>query len=154
MTECWKGIIKWTRSESWVFNWIFNPFKKVNLNIFFSPVEQIFYHFRKANSDISKGWMIIMMINWLKLVPVSEKSSHIFFNLKDDSVWSITLGSANKNTLGKGPMLYFRFVGGDLHSFKIWLELKFWKNNKPCYKDFNKKKVFEIGFQERKFMFL
>ena len=104
-----------------VFNWIFNPLKTANLNIFFSPVEQIFYHFRKANSDISKGWMIIMMINWLKLVPVSEKSSHIFFNLKDDSVWSITLGCANKNTLGKGPMLYFRFVGGTCtHSRSGW----------------------------------
>ena len=83
-----------------VFNWIFNPLRTANLNIFFNPVEWNFYHFRRVSSDISKGWMVIVNINWLKRLPISEKSFHNFFDLKRYSVWTITLGCAYKNTIG------------------------------------------------------
>ena len=101
MTECWKGIIKWTRNESWKFLTEFLILSEQQISTFSSTLlSGIFYHFRRVNSDISKGWMIMVVINWLKLLPVSEKSFHNFFNLKGDSVLPIILGCAYKNTTG------------------------------------------------------
>ena len=82
--------------------------------------------------------MIMVMINWFKLLPFSDKSSDNFFIHKGDSVWSITLGRTNKTPLGKGPMLYFGFVG-DLYLFKIWMDLRFLGELQRFYKDFKNK---------------
>ena len=92
-----------------VGSWLFSPLRTVNLNIFFNPVEWIFYHFRRVNSDVS-----MVMINWLKLLAASEKTCPNFFNLKGDSVWSVTLVCAAKLSLGKGTKLCFGFVGGPI----------------------------------------
>ena len=101
-----------------VFNWIFNALRTANLNIFFDLVEWIIYHFRRVNSNNSKDWMIMVMINWLKLLAVSEKSSHTFFNQKADSVWSITLGCTNKNM--QGPIGTYTKVLLLLYFARLW----------------------------------
>ena len=60
-----------------VVSWIFNPLRTVNLNIFFSPVGWIFCHFRRVNS-VSKNWMKMVLLKWLKLLAASEKTSQFF----------------------------------------------------------------------------
>ena len=83
-----------------VLNRIFNLLRTANLNISFNPVEWIFYHFRRVNSNISKDWMAMVMKNWLKLLAVWEKLSDNCFNLNGDSVWSVILVYSNKNITG------------------------------------------------------
>ena len=62
--------------------------------------------------------MKMVMINWLKLLAASEKTSLNFFNLKGDSVWSVTLDCAAKLSLVKGIKLRFAFarVGWDYYT--------------------------------------
>ena len=95
-----------------VFKWIFNPLRTANLKIFLNTVEWIFYHFSRVNSDISKGSMTIVMINWLKLFPVSKTHlTNLLISkviLSDPSHWAVL----TKILLVKEPMLYFGFVGG------------------------------------------
>ena len=110
-------VLKWNlqmNNSEWklkVFKSIFNPIRTANLDIFFNPVEWIIYRLRRVNSEISEDWMIMVMTNWLMLLAVSEKLSHNFFNLKGDSVWYSYWVMLTKSSLGKGPMLYFWFMG-------------------------------------------
>ena len=80
----------------------------------------------------------MVMINWFKLLPFSDKSSDNFFIhkviLSGPSHWVVL----TKTPLGKGPMLYFGFVG-DLYLFKIWLDLRFLGELQRFYKDFKNK---------------
>ena len=135
-----------------VGSWIFNPLRTVNLNIFFNLVEWIFYHFRRVDTDVSKNWMIMVMINWFKLLGPTEKTSPNFFNLKGDSVWSVTLGCAAKLSLDKITKMCFGFAGDLLYSFKFWWDL-IHGDLQTIWQRFLKK-VFQISFQEKKFIFL
>ena len=51
-----------------------------------------FYHFRRVNVEFSEDGMIMVEINSLNTSAVSEKLSYNFFNLKGDSVRSLTQG--------------------------------------------------------------
>ena len=58
--------------------------------------------------------MIMGMMNWLKLLAVSKKSSHLFLIskviLSDPSHWVML----TKTSLVKGLVLHFGFVGGPI----------------------------------------
>ena len=65
--------------------------------------------------------MIMVLINWLILLAVSENLSHNFPNLKGESVWSLTLGDDNKSITGEGPTMDF---GLEILDYFWWCILK------------------------------
>ena len=136
-----------------VGSWIFNPLRTVNLNIFFNLVEWIFYHFRRVDTDVSKNWMIMVMINWFKLLGPTEKTSPNFFNLKGDSVWSVTLGCAAKLSLGMGTKQCFGFLEGTIILIQVLVGAIILGDLQTILQKFLKK-VFKISFQEKMFIFL
>ena len=121
-----------------VGSWIFNPLRTVNLNIFFNLVKWIFYHFRRVDTDVSKNWMIMVMINWFKLLGPTEKTSPNFFNLKGDSVWSVTLGCGAKLSLDKVTKLCFGFVGGPIILIQVLVGPNSWGPTNHLTKIFKK----------------
>ena len=106
-----------------VGSWIFNPLRTVNLNIFFNLVEWIFYHFRRVDTDVSKNWMIMVMINWFKLLGPTEKTSPNFFIskviLSDLSHW-VVLQNYHWVWELSSVLDFWRDL---LYSFKFLLEL-------------------------------
>ena len=80
----------------------------------------------------------MVMINWLKLFPVSKShlTNYLISKviLSDPSHWAVL----TKIPLGKRPMLYFGFVGG-LILIQDLMRLKFWGTYKTSYKDFKNK---------------
>ena len=50
----------------------------------------------------SEYLMIMVVVNWVILLAVSENLSHNFSSLKCESVWSLTLNDDNKNINGGG----------------------------------------------------
>ena len=48
------------------------------------------------------------------LLDVSENLFYNIFNVKDDSVWFLTLCNDNENITWKEPSLYFGFMGGSI----------------------------------------
>ena len=108
--------------------WIFTHFRTANLNISLNLVECTFYHFRRVNFKILKDWMTMVVLNWLILLAVPEKSSHNLLSLKGDFVWFPTLGDESKNISGEGTYTVL-----DLYSLKIWWELKPCVTNIPSY---------------------
>ena len=87
-----------------VFKSIFNPIRTANLDIFFNPVEWIIYRLRRINSEISEDDngddKLAYAISHFRKI-----------NLKGDSVWYSYWVMLTKSWLGKGPMLYFWFMG-------------------------------------------
>ena len=55
-----------------------------------------------------------MVINWLIKLAVSEKLSHNFFSLKGDSLCPPHWVMITRTSLGKGPAIYFRTLGGSI----------------------------------------
>ena len=58
--------------------------------------------------------MTIEVINWQKLLAVSEKLFHNFFNFKRDSVWPPALGDDNKNITEEGTHTVVSIYGGTI----------------------------------------
>ena len=56
--------------------------------------------------------MITVGIKWLLLLAVSEILSYNSSSLKDESVWSVTLGDDNENITGGGTGTVFRIYEG------------------------------------------
>ena len=67
-------IAFWWESEfwKWVFKWIFSLSRPANRNVFFNHVKWIFYYLRRVNSETLEDLMIMVVINWLILLAISE----------------------------------------------------------------------------------
>ena len=78
--------------------------------------------------------MIIMVIilNWLTLLAVSEKLSRNFFNIKGDSVWCLILADDNNNIRGEETTMYLGFMGGTLVVYNLGVLKHF--GHKKSYK--------------------
>ena len=77
----------------------------------------------------------MVMINWLKLLAVLEKSSHNFFNLNGDSVRSITLVYSNKSITSQGTnarIQIYEWVGGPI-LIEDLVGPRFWGTCKPSF---------------------
>ena len=83
-----------------------------------------FYYFRRVNSEISKDFKIMGVINWFMLLAVPENLSENFSNDEGDSVWSLTQDDDNKNISGQGTYtVIWIYVGhifiGDLGKLSV-----------------------------------
>ena len=75
--------------------------------------------------------IMVMILNWLTLLAVSEKLSRNFFNIKSDSVWCLILADDNNNIRGEETTMYLGFMGGTLvvYNLKHFGHKKSYKKN-------------------------
>ena len=100
-----------------VFKWIFIHFSISQY--FLRQLLRGFFTISGVNFEISDDLMIMVFINWLILLAVSENLSNFLSSLKGKSVWS-QWAMITRISLVEGPALYFGFTEGPKRIQDLW----------------------------------
>ena len=77
----------------------------------------------------------MVVINWARLIVVSENLSHNFFGLKGEPVWSLTLGDDNMKITEGGTYTVTLDLWGTYAHRRSGGDVKLWKTYNPsCIK--------------------